>query len=162
MFKTLKKAQKGFTIIELLIVIAIIAILALLVLNNIQGGQAKARDSTRTGDINGIHTQLENYYNENSSYPQTFTAETLPGIDEGALTDPTGNNSITMATAVADRAAAEAAGTNPGGDTATTSGYSYIPYNCTASACTGYVLKTFIEKPTDTTPNPYVKRSLND
>ena len=55
MFKTLKKAQRGFTIIELLIVIAIIAILALLVLNNFQGAQAKARDQQRTTDINNIH-----------------------------------------------------------------------------------------------------------
>ena len=161
MFKTLKKAQKGFTIIELLIVIAIIAILALLVLNNFQGAQAKARDQQRTTDINNIHGKLEEFYNENNAYPSTFTAATFPGIDEGSLADPTGGQAPTFNTA-ADGAAADGANT-PTSDTTTTAGYAYIAYpaGCT-TACTGYRLKAFIEKPSTTTPNPYVKKSLNN
>lgn len=161
MFKTLKKAQRGFTIIELLIVIAIIAILALLVLNNFQGAQAKARDQARTTDINNIHGKLEEFYNEFNYYPNTFTAATFAGIDEGSLLDPTGGNSITINAAVADATTADgvAAAT---ADTPTTSSYIYIPYptGCTNN-CTGYRLKTFIEKPSPTTPNPFVKKSLN-
>lgn len=161
MFKTLKKAQKGFTIIELLIVIAIIAILALLVLNNFQDAQAKARDQQRTTDINNIHGKLEEFYNENNYYPNTFTAATFAGIDEGSLTDPIGGNTITINAAVADATAADAVAA-PTSDTATTSSYIYIPYptGCTNN-CTGYRLKAFIEKPSSTTPNPYVKKSLN-
>jgi prepilin-type N-terminal cleavage/methylation domain-containing protein len=161
MFKTLKKAQKGFTIIELLIVIAIIAILALLVLNNFQGAQAKARDQQRTTDINNIHSKLEEFYNENNYYPNTFTAATFAGIDGEALKDPIGGDSITINAAVADATAADgvAAATS---DTAGAASYIYIPYpsSCTTN-CTGYRLKSFIEKPSSTTPNPYVKKSLN-
>jgi prepilin-type N-terminal cleavage/methylation domain-containing protein len=162
MFKTIKKAQKGFTIIELLIVIAIIAILALLVLNNFQGAQAKARDQQRTTDINNVHSKLEEFYNENNYYPRTFTAATFPGIDDGSLKDPMGSDLIQIATPVADQATALAAATDPSADAVGTASYKYIPYptGCTNN-CTGYVLKASIEKPSTTTPNPYVKKSLN-
>lgn len=161
MLKTLKKAQSGFTIIELLIVIAIIAILAGLVLNNFQGAQAKARDTQRITDIGNIHSKLEEYYNENNAYPSTFTAATFPGIDAGSLTDPKGV-SINIAGAVADQAAAQAVNTQ-----SATNNYVYIPYptGCTSGpppTCTGYVLKTFVEKPSAATPNPSVKLGLNN
>jgi mannose-1-phosphate guanylyltransferase len=63
-----------------------------------------------------------------------------------------------MVTAVADEAAATGA-TGPTTDTE----YFYIPFptGCTDD-CTGYVLKAFIERPTDTTSNPYVKLGLNN
>lgn len=157
MFKTLKKAQRGFTIIELLIVIAIIAILAGLVLNNFQGAQAKARDTQRVTDINNIHSKLEEYYNENGAYPSTIVAADLPGIDAESLNDPDGNAIVANA-AVADATAAGAVA-NPDTDNE----YLYVPYPtaCTDD-CTGYVLKTFIERPSDTTPNPYQKLGLNN
>ena len=160
MFKTIKKAQQGFTIIELLIVIAIIAILALLVLNNFQGAQAKARDQQRTTDINNIHSKLEEFYNENNFYPSTLSTTNLPGIDEGSLKDPQGSDPVSTSS-VADATAADAAG-GPTGDTVGTSGYAYITYpsGCT-NDCAGYRLKAFIEKPSATTPNPFVKKSLN-
>lgn len=160
MFKTIKKAQKGFTIIELLIVIAIIAILALLVLNNFQGAQAKARDQQRTTDINNVHSKLEEFYNENNYYPSTLVATQLGGIDEGSLKDPQGGDAPAAST-VADATAADAAA-GPTGDTVGSAGYSYIAYpsGCTNN-CTGYRLKAFIERPSTTTPNPYVKKSLN-
>jgi prepilin-type N-terminal cleavage/methylation domain-containing protein len=157
MFKTLKKAQQGFTIIELLIVIAIIAILAGLVLNNFQGAQAKARDTGRVTDLNNIHSKLEEYYNENGAYPQTFTQATFPGIDAGSLLDADGATVVINA-AVADEAAADAVAAPD-----TTQEYLYVafPTGCTNN-CTGYVLKTFIERPTGTTPNPYRKEGLNN
>lgn len=156
MFKSLK-SQKGFTIIELLIVIAIIAILAGLVLNNFQGAQAKARDTQRVTDVNNIHSKLEEYYNENNAYPQTFTAATFPGVDAESLNDPDGNGVVINA-AVADATAANAVA-----DPDTTDEYLYIawPTGCTTD-CTGYLLKTFIEKPSGTTTNPYEKLGLNN
>lgn len=160
MLKQLKKAQAGFTIIELLIVIAIIAILAGLVLNNFQGAQAKARDTQRVTDLNNIHSKLEEYYNENNGYPNTFTAATFPGIDAESLKDPKGQ-SISINAVVADETAADAV-TAPLVNSS--SQYLYVPFGTTGctTACTGYVLKTFIEKPTSTTPNPYRKEGLNN
>lgn len=159
MFKTIKKAQKGFTIIELLIVIAIIAILALLVLNNIQGAQAKARDQQRTTDINAIATQLEAFYNENSYYPAALTLTDLKGLDEGALKDALGGQAP-QETSVATASDADAAAAPT--DSNSAPGYAYITYDCTSAQCKGYRLKADIEKPNSTTPDPYVKKSLNN
>jgi len=160
MFKALRKAEKGFTIIELLIVIAIIAILAGLVLNNFQGAQAKARDTQRITDINNVHSKLEEYYNENGSYPQTFTAATFPGIDASSLTDADGAD-IVINAAVADETAADAVA-----DPDNTDEYLYVsfPTGCTNAAndCTGYVLKTFVERPGGQVTNPTRKEGLNN
>ena len=147
-----KTTQAGFTIIELLIVIAIIGILALLVLNNFQGAQAKARDSQRQTDINAIHGKLEEYYNEESSYPDdgTLSTSVLPGSDEGAFKDADGDVIQTVTSA-----------TSPSNDNEY---YYYIystaPATCGVDAGTGcehYTLSAYQEKGT----NPYEKKSLN-
>jgi prepilin-type N-terminal cleavage/methylation domain-containing protein len=161
MFKSLKKVQQGFTIIELLIVIAIIAILAGLVLNNFQGAQAKARDTQRVTDVNNIHSKLEEYHNENGFYPETIAAGSIttlfPGIDAESAVDPRGTD-IASQTAVANAAALN--GTSPG--TGTTANYHFTAYGCTSGECTGYQLKTGIERPSATTPDPYIKLGLNN
>lgn len=153
---TLKQAKKGFTIIELLIVIAIIVILAGLVLTNIQGAQAKARDATRLGDIDSVATALEIYHNENGYYPNTFNATPgdaaqLPGIQEDALIDERGGQTMVMATPVADLAAAKtAAAAEVDDDTATSAGYVYVPFptGCT-NDCTGFVVAAYLEQDDD-------------
>lgn len=162
MSKTLKAVQKGFTIIELLIVIAIIAILALFVINNIQGGQAKARDQQRINDVNALKNKLEDVYNETSSYPSTATTTTLDGIEDGALKDPIGGQDITSNAGVADQTAALAVAATT--DTGSAAGYTYIPYGCNGTECTGYVIKASVENEsnaTDPSTTEFVVKSLN-
>ncbi len=71
MLSKLKNNQKGFTLLELLIVIVIIGILAVLIIPNLASGPARARDSQRKQDLRNIKTALEAYHVDNSSYPQT-------------------------------------------------------------------------------------------
>lgn len=158
--KTFKKVQQGFTIIELLIVIAIIGILAGLVLNNFQGAQAKARDVQRKADINSINAKLEEYYNTNNGYPDGNLSTTiLAGIDTDALKDADGNDIgynggfITSTTA-------------PNPTVTNSAEYAYAAYGCTTAGaqttvgatCTKYVLKTFLEKDP---AGSFTKNSLN-
>lgn len=70
--KTLKFAG-GFTLIEMLIVIAVIAILAGVVLTGVSGFQASARDTRRIGDLRNVQNFLELYFNRCGFYPGSIT-----------------------------------------------------------------------------------------
>lgn len=61
--------KKGFTLVELLIVVAIIGLLTGMVVISIQHVKAKARDSQRVSDINSISTALALYHNDFNAYP---------------------------------------------------------------------------------------------
>ncbi len=160
--KSLKSQDGGFTVPELLLMVLIIIILAGLVLANYQAARAKERDTERVKDINLIDSKLETYHNDKNAYPATLDAQELFNIDAGALKDPN-NHTIVVSAPVADSTAAQAVA-NP--TASSKSSYLYIPYpaGCTNAAnnCTGFVLKTYIEKPTSTTPNPYTKVGINN
>ena len=64
-----KKLIKGFTLIEMLVVIAIISILAGIVLTGVGGFQANARDTKRIGDLRIVQNYLELYFNRWGHYP---------------------------------------------------------------------------------------------
>jgi prepilin-type N-terminal cleavage/methylation domain-containing protein len=63
---------KGFTIVELLIVIVVIAILAAITIVAFNGIQTRARDSSRESSVVALQKALELYNAENDMYP-TFT-----------------------------------------------------------------------------------------
>ena len=65
----LRWSQKGFTIVELLIVIVVIAILAAITIVAYNGVQQRARDSQRDQNIQTITKALELYYVDNGRYP---------------------------------------------------------------------------------------------
>lgn len=63
--------KKGFTVIELLIVIVVIGILAAIVIISYNGVQTRARNSIRLGDIKAVEELLETYYAQHGEYPKT-------------------------------------------------------------------------------------------
>jgi len=69
----MKKISKGFTLIEMLIVITIIALLASLILVGMGGARAKTRDSRRIADLHNVMNALELYYAKNYYYPQSIS-----------------------------------------------------------------------------------------
>lgn len=81
--------RKGFTLVEMLIVIAIIAVLASVALVSVSGVRKAARDTKRVSDISKMQQQLEVYYSKNGKYPAVadWTSDNFP---EAAFTDPLG------------------------------------------------------------------------
>ena len=63
------RKNKGFTLVELMIVMAVIAILATLALFGLRRAQAAARDAEREAIMRGYQVGLENYYANNGAYP---------------------------------------------------------------------------------------------
>ncbi len=74
----------GFTLIEILIVVAIIAILASVVLVGLGPTQQQGRDARRISDLREVQTALELYYNKNGTYPSASTWSAMTGALTGA------------------------------------------------------------------------------
>ena len=66
--------KRGFTLVELLVVIAIIALLSTLSVVALNSARTKARDARRLSDIRQIRTALDMYYDSSSTYPATCNA----------------------------------------------------------------------------------------
>ena len=62
------KGNQGFTLIELMIVVAIIGILAAIAIPNFMTYQAKARQSEAKVGLGGIFTTATSYFAENGTY----------------------------------------------------------------------------------------------
>lgn len=74
--------NKGFTLLELLIVISIIGILVAVGTASYSSAQKKSRDSRRMSDMKAIQTAAEQYYSDHdSAYPvdTDFGTDYLPG-----------------------------------------------------------------------------------
>lgn len=69
----------GFTLIEMLVVIAIIGLLSSAVIVGLNDARSRARDARRIQDIRQIQNGLENYYAENASYPRDVY-NAVPGL----------------------------------------------------------------------------------
>ncbi len=88
----LLKKEKGFTLIEIVLVLAIAGLLLVIVFLAVSGAQKSRRDSQRKNDLSRIAAQLENYAsNTNGDYPTVanWGAFTTSNYISGAnLKDP--------------------------------------------------------------------------
>ena len=74
-----QKTTKGFTIVELLIVIVVIGILAAITIVAFNGIQQRGRDSQRKSDVAMITKALELYYIDNGEFPAGNGSTTING-----------------------------------------------------------------------------------
>lgn len=65
------KFQRGFTLIELMIVVAIIAILAGILIPNFTHARAQAQTAACESNLRQIATAMELFYADNQRYPAT-------------------------------------------------------------------------------------------
>ncbi|RLB09530.1 MAG: pilus assembly protein [Deltaproteobacteria bacterium] len=68
--KKMFKNKKGFTLIELMIVIAIIGILAAIAIPQFAKYRTRAYNSAALSDLKNFQTEMEAQYSENQQYPQ--------------------------------------------------------------------------------------------
>jgi len=79
------QSQRGFTLLELMIVVAIIAILAGILIPNFTHARAQAQTAACESNLRQIATAMELYYADNQEYPAsgnvTSSAITANGVN---------------------------------------------------------------------------------
>jgi len=72
--------NRGFTLIEVLIVVAVLAILIIMALLLTPRQLEKARDGQRKSDLQKIKIAFEDYYNDNGCYPSADVLHNCGGV----------------------------------------------------------------------------------
>lgn len=121
------KSSRGFTVIELLIVVGVLAVASVVFFIQKNHVEVAARDEARKTSINAIYYSLEEvYFKNNQSYPRTVNEQNLPSVDPGLFKDPS------------DVEIGEG-----------TSDFRYEPLNCDGDDCKSYTLRTTLENEDD-------------
>lgn len=129
------KRSSGFTVIELILIVAVLAVASVIFFVQKNNLQISARDAERKTAINAMYYGLEQvYYKQNNSYPKTINQTVLPSVDPALFIDPSG-------AAIGD----------------SSSNYRYLPTNCVGDKCASYTLRTTLENEAD-----FIKTSLHN
>jgi type II secretion system protein G len=134
--------KKGFTLIEMLVVIGIIAVLAGLIMPSLGTSQMKARDAKRKSDLKQIQKALEIYRQDQD--PVAFPAD---GSFLNLSTSWASGATVYMSTVPSD----------PDSTSATRVNYSYVVDNTTLT----YLLCTCLENTIDPAPACAANGTLN-
>jgi len=127
--------QRGFTVIELLLVTVVLTIIGVVFWQQFNTVQAAARDDERRHAINSMYYNLEDiFYAKNKFYPKTITEKNLTAMEKDLFTDP---NGVKLGDSQSD--------------------YRYEPVNCSGDECKGYTLRASMEKEAD-----FVKESRSN
>ena len=126
-----RSAEQGFTLVEIMIVVAIIALLAAIAIPNVLRGRTSANEAASIGNERALMSSLEMYRSVNNVYPQlgNWQADMYPALPANtpAFGPPSFNAAI-----------------SPG--PATVQGYNYtyagLPLACTdvLTNCTQYTI----------------------
>src|SRR4030043_1445991 len=71
--------KKGFTLVELLIVMAILGVLMVVTLANFRTSQAKSRDAQRKSDLHQLTIAFEVYSVDHGSFPPSTSGGKIQG-----------------------------------------------------------------------------------
>ncbi len=131
----MKKVFRGFTVIELIFVIALLGVASILFFIQKNNVEVVAQDNAKKTAINSMYYSLEEvFYPTNQYYPRTINSDNLKSVEPALFTDPAG---IKIGEAG--------------------SAYTYSPTNCTDTKCKSYTLKSTLRNEAD-----YIKKSRNN
>ena len=86
MVNVIKISKKGFTLLEMLVVIGIIGVLVGMGAVSYSSAQKKSRDSKRKSDLKVIQSSLEQYYSVCKDSPFTYPNKTTAQLYSGGIT----------------------------------------------------------------------------
>ncbi len=91
--KAFKTTLPGFTLVELLVVLALIGLLSTLAVILLQSARAKMRDSVRLKDLSLLQNTLDLYYRDRSAFPPAPGNGLVLGGSNSSCLNATGFNS---------------------------------------------------------------------
>ena len=94
----LTRREAGFTIIELLVVLALISILATMGIAQYRNGQIHAREAVLKTDLFDLRDAIDQYYADKGMYPTTLDALVTDGYIRKIPVDPITNAADTWQT----------------------------------------------------------------
>ncbi len=127
--------EKGFTVIELIVVIILALAVSTLFFIQKQNISAASRDKQRKTAINAMYYDLEKvFYPKYHYYPDHIDSKNLTAVDPALFKDPNGYKVNQPQ-----------------------SSYHYLPSGCVSGKCQSYKLRTTLEKESD-----YVKQAAQN
>lgn len=161
MIKNRQDRRSGFTLIEILIVVAIIAILASVVLVGLGPTQQAGRDARRISDLSEAQNGLELYYNKCGFYPGALGNASCAAVTLGS----TGATAYTAVGAAIEAANLGVSTWPQDPSNVAPHVYSYGTNGTGSTAATSYVLGATLENTNNsvfTTYTPPTNVSAND
>lgn len=79
----MRSHARGFSLIELIMVVAVIGILAALTYPNISGSRGKSRDAQRISDLGQLQLSMQLYYDRCGQYPSSLATTANNGCPSG-------------------------------------------------------------------------------
>lgn len=137
--------QRGFTVIELIVVTAFLLFAGILFFNQKNNLEVANRDKERKIAINAMYYGLEEaFFKQNNYYPEKIDEKNLTTVDAALFTDPNGIKLGQTTQKVDDE------------DIAVESDYRYESTGCALGKCKSYTLRANLEAEAD-----YIKKSRN-